>query len=42
VPTSAKVKSLGIDFPSVMKFVSRFEKLEAGKETLPKNDSAWK
>jgi aldehyde:ferredoxin oxidoreductase len=42
VPTTEKVKALGIDFPSVVKFVSRFEKTEPAKETLPKSDVAWK
>lgn len=42
VPTLEKVKALGIDFPSVVKFVSKFESTEPLKQSLPKNDSAWK
>ncbi|MHA1927346.1 MAG: aldehyde ferredoxin oxidoreductase family protein [Candidatus Thorarchaeota archaeon] len=41
VPTSEKVKDLGIDLPSVMEWVKKFEGIEADPELLPMSDEAW-
>ena len=41
VPTMEKVKGLGIDFPSVVEWVKKFEDSEPPEETLPESNEAW-
>ncbi|TFG14179.1 aldehyde:ferredoxin oxidoreductase [Candidatus Thorarchaeota archaeon] len=42
VPTMEKVEELGIDFPSVVEWVKKFEDSKPPEDTLPESNEAWK